>query len=148
MSKAGPLKVDWTLSKSSAVVYASPVKRTVKKKFVKIEVQILKIITFQFTYSICGTGKNNASSWFLVRRPRLNIFLWETQGRNYFILGNQMKFSSESWLFWIFNEANISANLWERSSSLWQARISLGIQFGVAVLMQSSLCLLSYLIWF
>ena len=68
---------------------------------------------------------------YLIFNPTIQITIWKIQVETVDILSlvtNQMKFSSESWLFWIFNEANISANLWLRSSSLWQARISSGLQ--------------------
>ena len=68
---------------------------------------------------------------YLIFNPTIQITIRKIQVETVDILSlvtNQMKFSSESWLFWIFNEANISANLWLRSSSLWQARISSGLQ--------------------
>ena len=68
---------------------------------------------------------------YLIFDPTIKITMWKSQVETVDILSlvtNEMKFSSESWLFWIFNEANISANLWLKSSSLWQARISSGLQ--------------------
>ena len=90
---------------------------------------ILKLLVW--AHALVSSLVRTHFTTYLIFNPTIQITIWKIQVETVDILSlvtNQMKFSSESWLFWIFNEANISANLWLRSSSLWQARISSGLQ--------------------